>query len=377
MQIQQLSSSASSVPGNPTPSPSATPNSTATPAPVSTPSQPLKTSATYVGSNLVLNSGFENGFTPWETYSPTIEKSETYSGINSARFGGVAGGLTQRVSVVAGKTYRMEVWGKSEPNNGGAVVGAYMTLPDKSVQEFNSGIFSSNFQRYVTDFTVPNGVTEVAIRCWSNSGTGYSYVDDFSLREIIASSSPVTLSDEGDSISVMGTHSTLYSTVTSDLIYTDQAVGGSGMNSVESRKTMMLAKKPANGKWVVTLFIGANDLPGADPNLYAERVFAYTDQLRAAGAKVAVGTALPQYTNSKDAMEQKRAIYNQLLKQAVGVHIDAVIDYGGDPVLGAPTAPADTTLYSDGLHPTWGPKSGQEIMFLHYKEVVDKLISQM
>jgi hypothetical protein len=168
----------------------------------------------------------------------------------------------------------------------------------------------------------------------------------------------------------------MYASGVPDVTYFDQAVGGSGFNNVLSRKQTLLSRKPAQGLWVVSLLIGANDLAANDPLIYAQNLFAYCDELRTAGAKVALGTVLPQGFSSSATHNQKRIVLNDLIRQAVGVHIDAVIDYAADPFIGPDAAATNTIYYSDLLHPTWGAGGGQERMFLIYKPVIDRLLNR-
>lgn len=127
---------------------------------------------------------------------------------------------------------------------------------------------------------------------------------------------------------------------------------------------------------MVTILVGANDLAGQDANVYASKVFGYTDELRAQGAKVAIGTTLPINLSHKVIHNQTRAIYNQILRDNVGVRIDAVIDYDSDPLIGSDAAAANPFYYPDGLHPSGGPGSGQDRMFQIYKPVVDRLLGK-
>jgi hypothetical protein len=102
------------------------------------------------------------------------------------------------------------------------------------------------------------------------------------------------------------------------------------------------------------------------------RPFAYSDELRTAGAKVALGTVLPVANNALH--NGNRVLLNGLIRDNLGVHLDAVIDYAADSMIGPDDAATSLTYYSDGVHPTWGAGGGQERMFLVYKPVVDTLL---
>ena len=185
---------------------------------------------------------------------------------------------------------------------------------------------------------------------------------------------------EGDSISVFwgGNHTGIFAASRSRLNFKGLAVGGSGLNNLEARAPAELQQQPK----VLTVLIGANDLVGyASAQAFVTRLFAYTAPFKAAGTKIAIGTILPQQVPSQPANNvlhnTRRAQANTLIRAAVGNQIDAVIDFGADPVMGVDTAPNDRTLYSDGLHPTEGCGigcGGQGKLAAIYKAAVDALL---
>ena len=166
------------------------------------------------------------------------------------------------------------------------------------------------------------------------------------------------------------------------------AVSGSGINNVALRVDQVDQCNPK----VLTLLIGANDLYvwNRTESQWLALVWAYTDKMRAKGYKVALGTVLPQCrpntaTNSNNvafSIEHNlvlRAIVNPLIRTGVGTHIDAVIDYAADPVIGTDAAACNTSLYYDGLHPTDGCGmgcGGQGKLAVIYTAVVDRLLAQ-
>ena len=185
---------------------------------------------------------------------------------------------------------------------------------------------------------------------------------------------------EGDSISVTwgGNHTGIYAKAHADMKHCGLAVGGSGLNSMIGRIDGVTACNPK----VVTVLIGANGLANASStDSWTAGLFGYTDRLRAKGYKVALGTILPQYhaTNPNyDAIfNGRRAVVNDAIRGAVGTHIDAVIDFAADPVMGPDSAARNTALYRDGTHPTdgCGPGcGGQGKLFTVYAPVVDRLL---
>lgn len=176
------------------------------------------------------------------------------------------------------------------------------------------------------------------------------------------SSSATLFMAEGDSISIYwsGNYTGIYAAARPGLEFTGTAVGGSSVgystdrgmniNSLWGRLDADLARRPTH----MTVLIGANDLDNAGP--WTDRLFAYTDTLRRAGVKVAVGTILPQCLPANPQhnalFSTRRAEANTAIRAAVGTRIDAVIDFAADPRFGGDAAGCDTANYPDGVHPS-------------------------
>ena len=161
-------------------------------------------------------------------------------------------------------------------------------------------------------------------------------------------------------------------------------MGGSGIGTVAARADGVVTCNPK----VLTILIGANDMynwnPAVTTAIWLGKVWAYTDSMRAKGYKVAMGTILPRYDGSRPAFtaefnRRRNQEANPGIRAAVGVHIDAVIDFAADPVMGPDAAAKDTNLYRDGLHPTDGCGmgcGGQGKLAVIYTPVVDRLLAQ-
>jgi len=171
---------------------------------------------------------------------------------------------------------------------------------------------------------------------------------------------------EGDSITAWPTtgHATLWGIANPSFTRNNLAVGGSVLADLITRK----ATARGYDAEVVTVLIGAND-DITDGTAYFNSVMAYAAPFRTDGAKIVVGTILPKGTSQAGyaAHNTGRATFNALLKAAQGSQVDAVADYDST-ALGTDAAANDTTLFSDGLHPTDGtgtPTSdGQELYML-------------
>lgn len=168
----------------------------------------------------------------------------------------------------------------------------------------------------------------------------------------------------------------MYAAARSGAPFYGRAVSGSAVNwpgnpsySLTYRLQEDLALRPA----VVTVLIGANDLAGgayATTQAWLNDLWAYTALVKSSGARVMVGTILPQcgFPNSAE-HNSRRAAANAAIRAAVGNQIDAVIDFAADAVIGPDAAACDTSLYYDRLHPT---EAGQQRMAMIYTAAVDR-----
>jgi lysophospholipase L1-like esterase len=185
---------------------------------------------------------------------------------------------------------------------------------------------------------------------------------------------------EGDSISVPGSgqYPGIYGASHPGVTICNKAVSGSGIAEVAARISPAIA---CNSE-VVTLFIGANDLASkSSSTAFLNEMFAYTDQLRALGMKVAVGTVLPLNNPAADALSpgytarhntRRNTEVNPSIRSAIGTHIDAVFDFAADNRIGDDADALNTSLYPDGLHPT----GAYSIMAGIYGPVADALLAQ-
>jgi lysophospholipase L1-like esterase len=204
----------------------------------------------------------------------------------------------------------------------------------------------------------------------------------------------VGFGSEGDSISVTwaGNYTGIYANARSATPHCGLAIGGSVLTAVGTpgrgiadvdRITATDACKPK----VVSILIGANDLGtgGFSTSTYITGLMAYADNLHAKGYVVAMGTILPRNNPASpndtfsNTFNSQRATINTAIRAAVGTHIDAVIDYAADSLMGPDSAPLNSTIWkSDGLHPTDGSgflgAGGQSGLARVYAPVMDSLL---
>jgi hypothetical protein len=84
---------------------------------------------------------------------------------------------------------------------------------------------------------------------------------------------------------------------------------------------------------------------------------------------VIVGTIPPRAAPSSH--NTNRVGYNTTIRGWVGTEIDAIFDIAADPTMGPDAAASDTSLYSDGTHPT---AAGQVIFQGIYQPVIDSFL---
>lgn len=129
----------------------------------------------------------------------------------------------------------------------------------------------------------------------------------------------------------------------------DLVGGTSDMTSEE----LAVLSRYSSGKRVVLVFKGTNDMgvggrTGAQ--VYAD-LQTYCAAIRTAGGKVIVCTLLPR-TSYGVSNSTEFANFNTSVRTNWASFADGFIDFNQHPVMGAGGAPADTSLYLDGLHPT-------------------------
>lgn len=159
----------------------------------------------------------------------------------------------------------------------------------------------------------------------------------------------------------------------------NEAVSGSGLAEVVGRASAIDARLPPNtelGKFVLSVFVGANLPGGSDINQFLADYAAYCDARRAAGWGLAVATILPRISDVSDSFNTRRNIINPVLRTWVGLHCDAIIDFAADPTMGPDSVANGTgtynpTYYSDGVHPT---DAGQVILETIYRPVINGLL---
>ena len=167
--------------------------------------------------------------------------------------------------------------------------------------------------------------------------------------------------------------------------YVNDALSGYTIANMTAQQTTVTNRLLTSyGVWVpnkiVTILIGTNDRSNATyyPSgsaAWLSTLFTYTDALRAAGYKVLVATQLPisaamqVYGDLTVAQwDAWRAAVKTGLVGAIGTHINGIIDFAADPIMGSQAAVEATTYYQDGVHPT---DAGQALLRTVYTAAVN------
>jgi lysophospholipase L1-like esterase len=127
-------------------------------------------------------------------------------------------------------------------------------------------------------------------------------------------------------------------------------VGGTSDMTTEE---LAVLSRYSSGKRVVLVFKGTNDMGVANrtgAQVYAD-LQTYCGSIRANGGKVIVCTLLPR-TSYGLSNTTEFAAFNTSVRTNWATFADGFVDFNQHPVMGAGGAPADSTLYLDGLHPT-------------------------
>lgn len=129
-----------------------------------------------------------------------------------------------------------------------------------------------------------------------------------------------------------------------------------------------------SGKNICVILEVGNDLSLNNPtNQQAyDNLKTYCQARKAVGWKVAVATVLPRTNPSTQ--EPKRLAVNQMIRDAKAANetwLDAVIDIGGDSVIGVTGANANVTYYPDSLHPS---QACYALMKPYFKTALESLL---
>lgn len=333
-----------------------------------------------LSENLISNSTFESGLDPWYGPNSQVLEGQGINGSNAGRLGGpggASGSLYFKAAARGDQQHLLEFKHKAEVGGGGSatIYATFADQPNLSLQSFD--LFStSRFQTNRIVFTVPTQATGIIIRFFTLTKeipAHAAVIDDVYLYEVEPSKNQPVVIAEGDSQTSSNSYAQKYSNINPDIQFSNFAVGGSGISSVESRFEKVLAMKPTNGLFIVTLLIGGND--GLDDHEgYTERVFKYCDRLRAEGALVVLATVLPKSVERKALQNYNRKFINQIYRENVGIRFDALVDFDKSPLIADDLTAENTFYFPDGIHSGRSVGSAQEPMVHIYKETLDTLL---
>jgi hypothetical protein len=147
-------------------------------------SQPLS-----IGSSLITDGGFENGFTSWTqnwTSAATINSATPISGAQSLRITASPGGRGQIINnIEPGARYRISGMGRLAAAGEMASIGIYFeNASGKYIVDQWIQIPDTTTQTYSFELQAPSGASTVVVYAYKNSGTLAADFDDINLVKI-------------------------------------------------------------------------------------------------------------------------------------------------------------------------------------------------
>jgi hypothetical protein len=236
-----------------------------------------------------------------------------------------------------------------------------VALPSQKVEDFFCGFLNNGASALFSDYKIG------AIALWNRALSDAEYRQAYGalVARIGASGNSIAPKRiyvaEGDSITVAPTISTFYPLLAAASFSPvcqgfDNAVTGSGVADCLARQAAVNGRIPPNPgsrKFILSLLIGHDDQ--GSPT-YLTDLAALCDGYRKAGWKLVLCTLTPSTVSGFSAW---RATANTEIRLwttggsiVSGIHADAICDFAADPTMGPDSAASNTSLYSDGTHPT-------------------------
>jgi hypothetical protein len=156
---------------------------------------------------------------------------------------------------------------------------------------------------------------------------------------------------------------TLNNVAISGSFLSDNGMGGTNPASLIVRGPTvdaLIGMNPGYTYYILSVWIGANDShlgPGMVNSSvpYMSLLSQYCDLRRAAGYKIIVCTEIAEFLSSDNPNYSNwvafRSVFNPTVQGWIGTHIDALADFNSTS-LGPPASAANTSLFSDSIHPT-------------------------
>jgi hypothetical protein len=138
--------------------------------------------------NLISNPGFESKLTDWESDGASkVVSRRVYSGVSALRIGKRAGGVSQFVSgLLPDHHYDFSVWARLGSRSAQEVfVG--VSFKDAAGADIPGYVYIKNvkgtaWKRYSISVASPPSFTYATVFIWTDRGSSYVYLDDYSLK---------------------------------------------------------------------------------------------------------------------------------------------------------------------------------------------------
>lgn len=160
---------------------------------------PTPTRGPEFGANLVVDGGFTDALTHWYTENDTsVVAGAGRRGGPAAKIGQGGGYADQQIAVVAGRTYRLQAWGRVSSQGDAGTIG--IMYYDDSGTRLGSEeppplvVNETALTRLTFNFTPPANAATTRLYLWKSSGSADFFVDDVSVREYLTpnGSTPAT-----------------------------------------------------------------------------------------------------------------------------------------------------------------------------------------
>ncbi len=150
---------------------------------------PTTPSPTPVEDGIVRNASFENGVSPWYLENGArISSSRPRTGTSSLAVTDTGGYADQRLTVQAGTTYELSVWGLMTRKYDVAYIGiSYRDANGKRLTDLEPAMleFTANtWQKLSVQFSTDSRVARVNVFVWKLEGASGFFTDDLTLRVV-------------------------------------------------------------------------------------------------------------------------------------------------------------------------------------------------
>ena len=137
------------------------------------------------GTNLLQNSGFENGLTNWNGFTGTEAiTTDAFDGTQALELSSSRSGANQLISVTPGETYQLSGYARTT-NNGWNGWGFRFRASDGTVLDTNQiRITAAEWTLFEFEGTAPANTARIEVFIWNGGDSGSTFLDSVSLEQV-------------------------------------------------------------------------------------------------------------------------------------------------------------------------------------------------